>query len=93
MAAAALLTAPVRLVRRLALMAEGYGERRGHTARIVEVRQEQLAQMLSLSRQTTNQLLKDLERQGLVKLVYGGIEILDVAALRRAGDRAGPGRD
>ncbi|WP_153565769.1 helix-turn-helix domain-containing protein, partial [Pseudomonas aeruginosa] len=46
--------------------------------------QEQLALMLSLSRQTTNQILKDLEAQGILQLSYGGIEILDLAGLRAA---------
>jgi CRP-like cAMP-binding protein len=36
-----------------------------------------------LSRQTTNQLLKDLQAQGIVSLGYGEIEILDVERLRQ----------
>jgi CRP-like cAMP-binding protein len=73
----------VRLARRLAMMAEGYGERE-HQRRTVEVSQEQLAQMLSTSRQTANQLLKELAARGLIRLSYGTIEILDLAGLRRA---------
>jgi CRP/FNR family cyclic AMP-dependent transcriptional regulator len=38
--------------------------------------------MLSLSRQTTNQLLKELEGQGIVSLRYGEIEITDAERLR-----------
>jgi Mn-dependent DtxR family transcriptional regulator len=38
--------------------------------------------MLSLSRQTTNQILKDLQGQGIVNLKYGEIEILDAQRLR-----------
>jgi hypothetical protein len=38
--------------------------------------------MLNLSRQTTNQLLKELEARRIVKLAYGEVEILDAAALR-----------
>jgi CRP/FNR family transcriptional regulator, cyclic AMP receptor protein len=74
----------VRLARRLALMIEGYGD---HTQprRTVELRQDQLAMMLNVSRQTANQLLKELEALGLVKLSYGEIEILDAAALRTLG--------
>jgi CRP/FNR family transcriptional regulator, cyclic AMP receptor protein len=79
----ALLPIAVRLARRLSLMAEGYGERE-HQRRTVEVSQEQLAQMLSTSRQTANQLLKDLEARGLIRLSYGTIEILDLDGLRRA---------
>jgi CRP-like cAMP-binding protein len=78
----ALLPIGVRLARRLAMMAEGYGER-DHRSRTVEVSQEQLAMMLSTSRQTANQLLKELEAQGLVRLSRGHIEILDLDGLRR----------
>ncbi|MNY81824.1 hypothetical protein D3C86_2235990 [compost metagenome] len=46
--------------------------------------QEQLAMMLSLSRQTTNQILKDLEAQGALRLTYGEIEILDLDLLQHA---------
>lgn len=74
----------VRLARRLLWMAHGYGERREHTQRVVEARQEQLAAMLATSRQTANQLLKDLEAKGVLRLSYGQIEILDLEALRRA---------
>jgi hypothetical protein len=38
--------------------------------------------MLSLSRQTTNQILKDLQGQGIIGLSYGEIEILDAERLR-----------
>jgi CRP/FNR family transcriptional regulator, cyclic AMP receptor protein len=79
----ALMPLAVRLARRLAAMAEGYGERE-HRRRTVEVSQEQLAMMLSTSRQTANQLLKELESQGLIRLSYGTIEILDLDGLRRA---------
>jgi CRP-like cAMP-binding protein len=78
----ALLPIAVRLARRLTLMVEGYGERE-HRRRTVEVSQEQLAQMLSTSRQTANQLLKELEARGLIRLSYGTIEILDLDGLQR----------
>ncbi len=77
----ALLPIVVRLARRLALMAEGYGERT-HLSRTVEVSQEQLAMMVSTSRQTANHLLKELESRGLIRLQYGSIEILDLEGLR-----------
>lgn len=75
-----------RVARRLAMMARGYGERGEGSRRVVEVRQEQLAQMLAMSRQTTNQILKDLEARGLVRLKYGEVEIVDLAALDAAGE-------
>lgn len=79
---AALLPAADRLVRRLIAMAEGYGAWTTLSRREILVPQEQLALMLSLSRQTVNQILKQLESQGLLRLTRGGIEILDLAALR-----------
>ncbi|HEY0194148.1 MAG TPA: Crp/Fnr family transcriptional regulator [Kofleriaceae bacterium] len=74
----------IRVARRLALMIEGYGDHT-HPRRTIDLRQEQLAQMLGVSRQTTNQILKELEALGLVKLAYGEIEILDAAGLRDLG--------
>jgi CRP/FNR family transcriptional regulator, cyclic AMP receptor protein len=79
----ALLPVSVRLARRLALMAEGYGERRGVVRRTVELSQDQLAHMLAVSRQTVNHLLKDLETRGLIRISYASIEIVDLDALRR----------
>ena len=76
-----LLPAAPRLARRLLMMAEGYGET--GPRRVLHLAQEQLALMLSLSRQTTNQILKELQAQGVVQLTYGEIEILDFAHLRR----------
>jgi CRP-like cAMP-binding protein len=70
----------VRVARRLAMMIEGYGDHT-HPRRTVELRQDQLAQMLSVSRQTANQVLKDLEASGLIKVAYGEIEIIDTAGL------------
>jgi CRP/FNR family cyclic AMP-dependent transcriptional regulator len=79
----ALLPIPVRLARRLALMAEGYGERKGVERRTFELGQDQLALMLAVSRQTVNHLLKDLEGRGLIRLSYASVEILDLPSLRR----------
>lgn len=78
----ALAPPPVRLARRLVLMTEGYGEWYDRTRRVLSVRQEQLALMLNVSRQTANQLLKELEGRGLVRLAYGEIEITDLDGLR-----------
>ncbi len=78
----ALAPAAVRLARRLVLMTEGYGEWYDRTRRVLSVRQEQLALMLNVSRQTANQLLKEMEGKGLVRLAYGEIEIVDLDGLR-----------
>ena len=74
----------VRLSRRLVLAAERYGEWQDRSSRVIDLRQDQIAAMLSASRQTVNQLLKDLEARGLLRLSYGTIEILDLDALRLA---------
>jgi CRP-like cAMP-binding protein len=76
-----LLPAAPRLARRLLLIAENYGE--SEPRRVLHLAQEQLALMLSLSRQTTNQILKELQAQGVVQLTYGEIEILDIERLRQ----------
>lgn len=76
-----LLPAPARVAHRLLLIARGYGD--GEPVRTtLQLPQEQLALMLSLSRQTTNQILKDLQAQGVLQLGYGEIDILDVERLR-----------
>ncbi|MCP5161074.1 MAG: Crp/Fnr family transcriptional regulator [Hahellaceae bacterium] len=81
----ALLPAPMRLSRRLVMMAEGYGELKGQSRRIINVSQEQLGLILSISRQTANQILKDLEAKGIIRVTYGEIEICDLDALRQLG--------
>jgi len=78
-----LMPAAVRVAHRLLLIAEGYGETE-HSRRVLQLPQEQLALMLSLSRQTTNQLLKELQGQGILNLSYGEIEVVDLERLRAA---------
>jgi CRP/FNR family transcriptional regulator, cyclic AMP receptor protein len=74
----------IRVARRLLSIAEGYGTRDEVAPRRIAIRQEQLASMLAVSRQTVNQALKDLEARGAVRLAYGEIEIVDVPALKAA---------
>ena len=78
-----LMPATVRLAHRLLMIVEGYGDTEP-AKRMLQLPQEDLAAMLNLSRQTTNVLLKDLQAQGIVRLGYGEIEILDVPRLRQA---------
>jgi len=78
-----LMPASVRLAHRLLMIVEGYGDM-APSKRLLQLPQEDLAAMLSLSRQTTNALLKDLQTQGIVRLGYGEIEILDAQRLREA---------
>ncbi|MBB4513035.1 Crp/Fnr family transcriptional regulator [Paraburkholderia fungorum] len=82
---AALLPAAPRVARRLLLMAGGYGEP-GAIRRVLKVPQEDLAMMLALSRQTINQVLKQFETQGALKLRYAEIEIADVQKLSALAD-------
>ena len=77
-----LMGAAPRVAFRLLQMAAGYGEVDG-ARRVLQLSQEQLALMLSLSRQTTNQILKDLQQEGAVRLSYGEIEIVDSARLEQ----------
>lgn len=81
----ALLPMSLRIARRLAMMAGGYGQWEGRSLRMLEVSQDQLALMLATSRQTANQHLKALEANGLIRIAYGQIEILDLDGLREAG--------
>ena len=78
-----LMPASVRVAHRLLMIVDGYGEV-AQSRRVVQMPQEDLAAMLCLSRQTTNALLKDLQAQGIVRLGYGEIEILDAQRLREA---------
>mgnify|MGYP000903916897 CR=1 FL=1 len=84
----ALLPAHQRLARRLVLMAEGYGQWSdgSRSRRVLEVSQEQLALMLAISRQTTNQILQELQSRGLLRVQRGEVEILDLPALRQLGN-------
>lgn len=83
----ALLPAPQRLARRLVLMAEGYGQVKGSagTRRTIALSQEELSLMLAISRQTTNQILQDLQARGLLRVQRGTLEIVDLPGLRACG--------
>jgi len=72
-----------RLAKRLLMIAKRNSALASHSQWMVVVQQEQLAMMLFITRQTTNHILKNLERLGLIKLIYGKIEILDYDGLKR----------
>jgi len=78
-----LLPAAQRVANRLLMIAGGYGGLNASQSRI-RVSQDSLASMVSLSRQTTNQLLKNLENQRILSLKSGEIAILDFDRLRAA---------
>jgi CRP-like cAMP-binding protein len=54
----------------------------GDDAATIEVRQEELAAMANLSRQTAGHLLRDLESKGLIALGYRSITVLAPEELR-----------
>ncbi|QXZ10470.1 Crp/Fnr family transcriptional regulator [Comamonas sp. Y33R10-2] len=80
------LPAPQRVMCRLVRMAMGHEQWAEHTRthRELAVSQEQLARMLGLSRQTTNQILQELQQAGWLQLRRGKLEILDLTALKAA---------
>ena len=77
----ALLPAISRVARRLLAIADGYGDRLQPLG-TVRVQQDRLAAMVSLSRQTVNRALKQLEAQGAIRLTRGGTELVDLGRLR-----------
>jgi CRP-like cAMP-binding protein len=62
---------------------------------VLRITQQELAYLVGLSRQRVNEALSALEAQGAIRVEYGGVRILDLAALRSSGRdevaRAGPG--
>lgn len=83
----AVLPAAVRVVRRLVQMAQGYGQGADEASsrRQLAITQEQLALMIGVSRQTTNQILNDLKSRDLIRVHRGSLEIVDLPALRALG--------
>ena len=78
------LTQPlmVRLARSLAAAA------RARPDEVLRLRQEELAAMHGVSRQTVNKALKRLATAGMVEVAYGRIAVLDPARLRALGRKA-----
>lgn len=64
-----------RILRRLERIASGYGSQ-VTPKRHVKVPQEVIAQMMGISRQSTNKALKTLEESGLIARNYGMVELL-----------------
>ena len=72
-----------RLAQRLMFILNGYGSHLMIEKNTIHLSQEQLAQMLTCSRQTVNQELQALEKQNILRLSFRKIEILDLAELHR----------
>jgi CRP-like cAMP-binding protein len=54
--------------------------------RHLEITQEEIGALSGISRQNANQCLKRLEKQGLLRLEYGGVTIIDLERLRHYGE-------
>ena len=65
-----------QLVKRLLMLTTSYGQHMPkHNAITLSLSQESLAQMINSSRQTVNQLLGELQEEGLLKRHYGKVTI------------------
>src|SRR5262245_34041098 len=74
----------VRLARCLINLFEGYGRRKAASRFRVRVSQERLGMMLSLTRQTVNELLRQMEKESIIECERGGVRVLDHGRLREA---------
>src|SRR5947209_8661696 len=54
--------------------------------RHLEITQEEIGALSGISRQNANQSLKRLEKEGLLRLEYGGVTIVDLERLRSYGE-------
>jgi len=52
----------------------------------LEITQEEIGALSGISRQNANQCLKRLEREGLLRLEYGGVTIIELDRLRHYGE-------
>jgi CRP-like cAMP-binding protein len=52
---------------------------------MLHITQQELAYLVGLSRQRVNVALNRLEEQGAIRIEYGGMRVLDIAALRASG--------
>ena len=57
---------------------------------LLRITQQELAYLIGLSRQRVNEALRTLQAEGAIRVEYGGLRVLDLAALR-AGGVAGKG--
>ena len=61
---------------------------------VLRITQQELAYLVGLSRQRVNEALAELQAQGAIRVEYGGLRVLDLAALRgeAAARAAAPGQ-
>ncbi|MCU4641925.1 Crp/Fnr family transcriptional regulator [Acinetobacter courvalinii] len=72
-----------RLAQRLLFILEGYGNRSSIQDFNIQISQDQLANMLTVSRQTINHELNQFEKQGVIQLGFKKIAVLDLEGLRK----------
>lgn len=72
-------SADLRVLRRLVLIAEAWGEVK--PGLVLPLTQEDIADLAGTTRPTANRVLRKVESEGLVKLGRGRIELLDPDAL------------
>ncbi len=73
---------PLILAQRLILILNGYGNYKYNFKNNVKISQEQLANMLSISRQKINSELNKLEKEGIIKIGFRQINILKLEELK-----------
>jgi len=71
-----------RLAQRLLFILEGYGNRSSIQDLNIQISQDQLANMLTISRQTVNQELNAFEKQGIIQLGFKKIQVVDFKKLK-----------
>ena len=52
---------------------------------VLRITQQELAYLVGLSRQRVNQALATLQAQGVIRIEYGGVRVLDLGRLRASG--------
>ena len=50
---------------------------------LLRITQQELGYLVGLSRQRVNEALRSLQAQGLIRIEYGGVRVLDLPGLRR----------
>ncbi|WP_166426167.1 Crp/Fnr family transcriptional regulator [Paraglaciecola sp. 20A4] len=75
------LNIELRLASRLRNLSYAVGKPFGDGAYDLPVNQNELANMLGVSRQTINELLKAWEMRGLIEIVYGGVIVKKIDEL------------
>jgi CRP/FNR family transcriptional regulator, cyclic AMP receptor protein len=56
---------------------------------LLRITQQELGYLVGLSRQRVNEALHALQGQGLIRIEYGGLRVLDLDGLRRQVERGG----